>query len=100
VAKRPGLLTIAVAQEVRERRKRAELDQEDVWEAAGLKRNTYLRIERGERTPDIEELDSIAEVFGTTQTALIQAAKRLIREGKVEPYNPAAAAFRRQLGFD
>ena len=52
-------------------RKHAELTQTDVADKLGLLQNSYSRYERGERLPDFETLQKLANFFDVSVDYLI-----------------------------
>jgi len=52
------------------------MTQEEVYERAEIAPATYLRIEAGERIPNIVHLDGIAHALGIRLTTLIERAEQ------------------------
>lgn len=55
---------------LKEYRKKAGLNQEDVAKVLDISRQGYSHYETGKRTPDYEVLLILAELFGTSVEAL------------------------------
>ena len=69
-------LSIAFGQVVRELREEAELSQERLGFLAKLSRVYVGEIERGEKTPTLDAIASLATALGKPASALIAAAER------------------------
>lgn len=65
----------AIADEIRAERARAHLTQKDVFEAAGIPRATYLRIETGQRVADTTQLARICLALGLKVSTLTARAE-------------------------
>ena len=63
----------AVAATIRAERAALSLTQSDVIARSGLARSTYIRIETGQRVPDVTQLARIAEALGMRLVELAEA---------------------------
>lgn len=69
----------AVAAQVRAERARLGMTQQQVFDAAGMARMTYVRIENGSRVADVTQLAKIATVLGMSLSLLMQRAEEEVR---------------------
>jgi transcriptional regulator with XRE-family HTH domain len=69
-------LSTAFGQVVRELREQAELSQERLGFLAKLSRVYVGEIERGEKTPTLDAVASLAQALGKPASELIAAAER------------------------
>ena len=76
-------LSAAVGHEIRERRTAMRLSQEKLAEAAGLNQTSISLLERGEHSPTLTTLESLAEALETTLTALVACAEARVRRGRI-----------------
>lgn len=65
----------AVSAQIRAERAAARLTQEEVAERAEMSKSTFIRLETGERKPDVDQLDRLARAFGVTMTQIIERAE-------------------------
>ncbi len=72
---RAGLLYAAVGRELRERRRKAELQQGELAEAVSLSRSSIANAEAGRQALPIHHLVEIAEALGTTAAEVLSAAE-------------------------
>lgn len=56
----------AVAATIRAERAAAELTQSDMQDRAGIPKQTYIRIEKGQRVVDVTQLAHICAALGLT----------------------------------
>ena len=68
-------LTEAISREIRAERARQRLSQREVYEAAGISRSTYVRIEGASRGIDVEQLIRICDAFGVATSDLVRRAE-------------------------
>lgn len=73
----------AVAAQIRGERAAANVTQAAVYEAAGLSRSTYIRIEGGEHVVDATQLARICAVLGITMSDLLRRAEERIGDDVV-----------------
>ncbi|MGV9818378.1 helix-turn-helix domain-containing protein [Nocardia xishanensis] len=98
---RRGLLNAALGVEIRARRLEAGLSQQQLWTRAELPKNVYQRLEGGQRTISVEQLDAIAEALETTMDDIAAAAKNRIARGEIRTRAERAAdELRAAIGFD
>ena len=60
---------------IREQRIGRGLTQRQVSEGAGMPVRQYIRIEQGERVPDVSQLAHVAAVFGLRASDLLRLAE-------------------------
>ncbi|NMN97459.1 helix-turn-helix domain-containing protein [Antrihabitans stalactiti] len=73
-AKIRGERTLALADEIKERRIAEGLTQEAMWTATGIARNTYIKIEGGKCAIDVEQLGLIADVLDVDDHEIVRRA--------------------------
>lgn len=74
---------MALADKIRDLRKRAKMSQEDLAERAGVARGVIQQIEAGNANPTLETMYALAQALGTTLDALTgqpQYAKAQVAE--------------------
>lgn len=70
----------AVAEQLRNERRRIDISQADLAKRAGLGTNTIRRIESEERAITLDQLVAICEVLGVPFTQFLDEAQRHMRE--------------------
>lgn len=65
----------ALGAAIRSRRLSADLAQEDVIARSSIPRSTYLKIERGEASANVGQLQAIAAVLEVSASSLMAAAE-------------------------
>ena len=68
-------MVTAVAEQLRAERAAVGLTIDALAKRAGLGRNTIMRFESGERTPDVAQLDAITGALGLSITTLMLRAQ-------------------------
>lgn len=61
----------AFATEVRRRRHQLQLTQQALADSTGLSRTEIVMLERGEGSPRLDTIVSLAERFGTTASEMV-----------------------------
>lgn len=61
----------AFATEVRRRRQQLQLTQQALADSTGLSRTEIVMLERGEGSPRLDTIVSLAECFGTTASEMV-----------------------------
>jgi transcriptional regulator with XRE-family HTH domain len=69
-------------------RARRRKSQQDVATAIGVNRSRFRLIESGERSPALEELDALAQVYGLPFNAICKLAREA-REARQAAEQPA-----------
>ena len=68
-------LTTAVAAALRAERAASQLTQKEVAAKSRLGYQTVMRLEKGERSPNVEQLAALCSVYGLTISELIERAE-------------------------
>lgn len=68
-------MVAAVAEQLRAERAASGLTIDALAKRAGLGRNTIMRFESGERSPNVEQLSAITDALGLTLTTLLVRAQ-------------------------
>jgi transcriptional regulator with XRE-family HTH domain len=82
---RAGLLYAAVGRELRERRRKAGLQQGELAEAVSLSRSSIANAEAGRQALPIHHLVEIAEALGTTAAEVLSAAEAKLSSAPPAP---------------
>ncbi len=72
-------LTRAVAAALRAERAASQLTQHEVALRSGLGYQTVMRLEKGERSANVEQLAALCSVFGLSMSELIERAEQRLR---------------------
>lgn len=88
---KPSDIDRALGAEITARRERAELTQRDVYTATGIPKNTYQRLEYGERAIYAAEICAIAELLNCRASDLISAAEARVSRGEIPSAGHRAA---------
>jgi transcriptional regulator with XRE-family HTH domain len=73
--RKPNAVSQAIAAQLRAERAAAGLTREQVYEAAGVSRSTYARIEKGSIVIDTAQLAAIAAVLGVPASDIWRRAE-------------------------
>lgn len=82
-------MNLQSAQRLYEYRKNANLSQEELAEKIGVSRQAVSKWERGEASPDTDNLIALSEVYGVTLDELVKG-KKLIMMLNLTHRNPKA----------
>jgi transcriptional regulator with XRE-family HTH domain len=100
-------LNVVLGRVIAERRESLGLTQEQVWTAVGQNRNSYRRLEYGQREVTAELLKQVASVLETHAWSLLQRAETgstLVETGpaprQVEQQRDATTNLGAELGFE
>lgn len=74
-------LSVAVSTTIRAERAAQKLTQEEVWTRAEMPRATFIRIESGEREPNLTQTAALASALGMTVSELVHRAEQRLAEG-------------------
>lgn len=66
----------AIGDEIRARRARIRLSQQELADQAGMSKQTIFRLEKGERDLDYPQAIALAAVFGTDLSEFTNAIQR------------------------
>jgi len=69
-------LSRAVAATIRAERAAAQLTQQDLAKRSGLGYQTVMRLEKGERSPNVVQMAALCSVFGIPMSELVERAER------------------------
>ena len=83
----------AVSAQIRAERAAARLTQDEVAERAEMSKSTFIRLETGVRTPDVDQLDRIAGALGLTMTQIIERAESRMSR-RTPPHGPSRRAHK------
>lgn len=72
--RKPNEHSKAVSAQIRAERAAAGMTREQVYEAAGVSRSTYARIEKGAIVVDVAQLAEVAAVLGLTASEIMRRA--------------------------
>ena len=77
-ARQPTPLSEAIAATIRAERSAANLTKDDVLKRAGISRQTYYKLESGERVLDVSQFEAICRAIGISmETVLRRASERV-----------------------
>lgn len=65
----------AVAAALRAERAAAQLTQHELAQRSGLGYQTVMRLEKGERSPNVSQLAALCAVFGLSMSELVERAE-------------------------
>lgn len=66
----------AVAATLRAERARLDVTMDELARRSGLSKSTIVRMEKGARSPDVEQLSALVGVYGITISQLFAEAER------------------------
>lgn len=69
-------LRLAVAATLRAERAAAQLTQQELADRSGLGYQTVMRLEKGERSPNVGQLAALCAVFGMSMSDLVERAEQ------------------------
>lgn len=73
--RKPNAASKAIAAQIRAERAAAGVTREAVYEAAGISRSSYARIEKGQIVVDTAQLAAIAAVLGVPASEIMRRAE-------------------------
>ncbi|WP_280320188.1 helix-turn-helix domain-containing protein [Nocardia wallacei] len=77
----------------------ARKTQPDVYKAAALTRNTYIRLEKGQGPFTAEQIAAIATVYGLEDWELLREARDALKRGEVPDPPQRGSAWKKAFGF-
>lgn len=72
-------LTQAVAATLRAERAAVQMTQQELARRSGLGYQTVMRLEKGERSPNVAQLSALCSVLGLTMAELVERAEQRMR---------------------
>lgn len=75
-ARQPSPLSEAIAATIRAERAAANLTKDDVLKRAGISRQTYYKLESGERVLDVSQFDAICKAIGVSMALILERAQQ------------------------
>lgn len=73
-----GLVSEVTASQIRAERAAAGLGQTEMVERSGLSRSTYIRLEKGTRVADVEQLRRICNALNLSMTTFMDRVQQRI----------------------
>lgn len=94
----PDQLYAALAYVTRLWRLSAGMSQAQAYEAAGLKKNVYIRLENNDGVYTAAQIDAIAAIHRRQGWQLMREAYLLLEHGELPELPPSVREWRRRFG--